>query len=144
MYRQSSLSEAQDQRFLVWCEGRQDRISVVKALRQLDKVIKDKGKGAYLTEDSYGNPFGEEAFLGEFPEDADEDDENYIYLLEGDLNEVMEEKDVIAALASYVHALKLLKIFNGNSGTSPSTTVASSNPRTPIPRGIKTTPQTLA
>lgn len=50
MYRQSALPEAQDQRFLVWCDGK------------LDKVIKDgKGRSSYVTEEIYGSFVGEDS-----------------------------------------------------------------------------------
>lgn len=42
MYRQASLSEAHEQRLLTWCDGHYDKSSIVKALRKLDKVVKDK------------------------------------------------------------------------------------------------------
>ena len=38
IYRQAALSESQEQRFLVWADGRYDRQTVIRALRKLDKV----------------------------------------------------------------------------------------------------------
>eukprot|EP00435_Cladocopium_sp_Y103_P002240 s5601_g1.t1 len=43
IYRHAALNDAQDQRFLAWADGKYDRISVVKALRKLDKVIREHG-----------------------------------------------------------------------------------------------------
>jgi hypothetical protein len=101
-YRHAALNDAQDQRFLVWADGKYDRISVVKALRKLDKVIREKGKSTFMTED---DSYKEESFhmemdpvLKEFLEDDGLDGE-FTYLQEGDLNEIMEEEDVLAALA---------------------------------------------
>jgi len=73
IYRHAALNDAQDQRFLVWADGKYDRISVVKALRKLDKVIREKGKSTFMTED---DSYKEESFhmemdpvLKEFLED---------------------------------------------------------------------------
>jgi len=92
IYRQSSLSEAQDQRFLVWSDGKYDRVSVVKALRKLDKVVKEKGKSGFMTEE---NEHIAETYFeddGIYQAIGEEEDENYVYLKEGDLDDVMEER----------------------------------------------------
>ncbi|CAK9057083.1 unnamed protein product [Durusdinium trenchii] len=58
LYRQASLTEAQDQKLLTWTQGKYSRAEVTSALRRLDKVVRDKAKssfqveGTYLTEDS--------------------------------------------------------------------------------------------
>ena len=101
LYRHASLNEHQDQRLLVWSEGRYDKSSMVKGLRKLDKVLKEKGKNAYMFEDEH------QAFEAE--EDNETDSEEYIYLADGDLDPVYEEKDVMAALASYKEAREALK-----------------------------------
>ncbi|CAL1161943.1 unnamed protein product, partial [Cladocopium goreaui] len=112
IYRHAALNDAQDQRFLVWADGKYDRISVVKALRKLDKVIREKGKSTFMTED---DSYKEESFhmemdpvLKEFLEDDGLNGE-FIYLQEGDLNEIMEEEDVLAALASYQEVRQALR-----------------------------------
>ena len=109
LFRHASLSESQEQRFLVWSDGKYDRVSVVKALRKLDKVIREKGaKSSFLgSEGEYTN----ETFF----EDAEEneawldEDESFVYLQEGDLDEVMDEKDVVAALATYQDVRRAMK-----------------------------------
>eukprot|EP00435_Cladocopium_sp_Y103_P020155 s1114_g4.t3 len=109
VYRQASLSEAQDQRFLVWSDGKYDRSSVVKALRKLDKVVKERGKSNYLMDapEYDGGIFSAE---GEGIWDAEnDDDENYVYIQEGDLGEVMDEEDVMHALASYREIRQAMK-----------------------------------
>eukprot|EP00435_Cladocopium_sp_Y103_P041502 s1054_g11.t1 len=100
IYRQSGLSEAQEQRFLVWAEGKYDRKVVVTALRKLDKVVKDKPKSHYWTGDSQSGP-EEEQWEDPYELIAKEEDDNVIYLQEGDLDDVLEEADALAALASY-------------------------------------------
>ena len=108
LYRQSNLNESQDQRFLVWADGKYDRRSVIHALRKLDKVVKEKSKGHYVSEVDSENM---EAFLTEDPYGmiAEDDDENYVYLQEGDLDNILEEDDVIAAMASYQEIRKAVK-----------------------------------
>eukprot|EP00435_Cladocopium_sp_Y103_P066713 s391_g29.t1 len=112
IYRHAALNESQDQRFLVWADGKYDRISVVKALRKLDKVIREKGKNTFMSEDA---TYMEESFhtemdpvLKEFLEN-DQVDGEFIYLQEGDLSEVMDEEDVLAALASYQEVRQALR-----------------------------------
>ena len=104
LYRQAALSESQDQRLLVWSDGKYDKSSVIKALRKLDKVVKDsRQKSSFLGEGS-----GElESYAVDL--DQDEEDGNFIYVAEGDLDEVMDEKDVMEALASYQEVRKALR-----------------------------------
>ena len=99
LYRQAALSEAQEQRFLVWSDGRYDRLSAVKALRKLDKVVKEKGKTAYLVDAPENEQVGlfDDAEVDWFEDDGP-DAENYVYVQEGDLSEIMDEEDVLSAL----------------------------------------------
>jgi len=99
IYRQAALSESQEQRFLVWADGKYDRSSVIKALRKLDKAVKEKNKAAFVVEDEQEpNVFYQQEF---FDLVAKEEDDNVVYLQEGDLDEVIDEEDMMAALASY-------------------------------------------
>ena len=77
---------------MTWCDGKYDKKIIVKSLRKLVKVIKDKGKGHYMTEESVGTKEGEDS--------NETDDGEYIYLEDGDLDEIYEENDVQMALAS--------------------------------------------
>ena len=58
IYRQSGLNESQDQRFLVWAEGRYDRKSIVTTLRKLDQVVKEKSKAHYAAAEADDGPEG--------------------------------------------------------------------------------------
>lgn len=71
----------------------------MKAFRKLDKVIKEKGKAGY----AFNIPENaQETFTVEDDGSwADDDDEDYVYFQEGDLDEVMDEADVMSALATY-------------------------------------------
>ena len=114
LYRQASLTEAQDQRLLTWAEGQYGRGEITKALRRLDKVIKEKDKprGSYVAEETYvlenDTGINYEAD-GDGAAAWEDDDENYIFLADGDLDEVMDEQDVLNALASYNDTRQALK-----------------------------------
>ncbi len=99
IYRQAALSESQEQRFLVWADGKYDRPSVIKALRKLDKVVKEKNKTSFVTEEEQEPSVFYQQEIYDLV--ANEDDENVVYLQEGDLDEVIDEEDMMAALASY-------------------------------------------
>ena len=114
LYRQASLTEAQDQRLLTWAEGQYGRGEITKALRRLDKVIKekDKAKGNYVTEESYvleGSSGIHYEADGDGAAAWEDDDENYVFLADGDLDEVMDEQDLMNALASYNDTRQALK-----------------------------------
>ena len=124
MYRQAALTEAQDQRLLTWAEGKYGRSEITNALRRLDRVMreKEKAKSGLITEEHYVheyNPGGSyEAEEPEYLEGGDEED-NYIYLADGDLDEVMDEQDVQSALAAYNDTRQALKDQRLNRGYYP-------------------------
>ena len=117
LYRHASLSEGQEQRVQTWTEGKYGKSEVVSSLRKLDKVLKEKGKSHYLV-DEYNVVDG--SYHQEVVED-DEDDEDgdYIYITEGDLNTIMEEDAVMEALASYREVRQALKDQKTNRGFYP-------------------------
>ena len=94
IFRQSSLTEAHDQRV-------QTQV-IIPSLRKLDNVIKEKsGKSHYVTE---GLDDG-----GDYVAGMDPSDEEYIYVADGDLDVIYEEKDMVEALASYQQVRQQLK-----------------------------------
>ena len=121
LYRQAALNEAQDQRFLVWSDGKYDRASVVRALRKLDKVVKERGKTNFMAENvdasddveaaTWENVYGNQAEedFGAWLDDENGEEDSYVYLQEGDLSEIMDEKDVMSALASYREIRQAMK-----------------------------------
>ena len=117
MYRQASLSEAQDQRVLTWCEGSYNREDIIKALRRLDKVIKDGSKGsrASYVQDNV------EAFAveEEIQEEEESEGGEHIFLADGDLDQVYDEGEVKEALASYRETRQALKAQRTNRGFFP-------------------------
>ena len=117
LYRQAGLTEAQDQRVLTWCEGRYDRDSIVKALRRLDKVLKEKSsKASYATE---GYEVFENDQVNQSEEHLGDSDQEFIYVAEGDLDGIYEEKDMLEALASYREVRQALKEQKTNRGFFP-------------------------
>ena len=84
LYRQANLSSVQEDQVVTWTQGNYSREQVVKALRKLEKVSRDRSGKAFLAEEAgFGEP-GDEAFLT-MPE-TDHEIENFVYLEEGDLN----------------------------------------------------------
>ena len=117
LYRQASLTESQDQRVLTWCEGRYDRDSMVKALRRLDKVLKEKASKSNYVMDSESVVTSEHGNLPAEPYDDSGDE--YIYVVEGDLDGIYEEQDMLEALASYREVRQALKEQKTNRGYFP-------------------------
>ena len=109
LYRQAGLTEAQDQRIQTWAQGKYDRSSIITGLRRLDRVVKDKSKGHYATElQGDGGAMAEE-----------QSDDEHIYVMEGDLDEVMDEDTVMQALASYKEVRQALREQKTNRGFYP-------------------------
>ena len=101
VYRQASLNEGQDQKVLTWTQGKYGRAAMITSLRRLDKVIREKARGHFWEEaEGYERgPAGNE----------EASDEEYIYIEEGDLDQVMDEDKVQTALASYREMRQALK-----------------------------------
>ena len=124
LYRQASLNESQEQRLLTWAEGKYGRTEITVALRRMDKVLKekDKSRSAYLNEETFilENAAGHHYEPEESGyQDWEDDDENYVFLADGDLDEVMDEQDVLSALAAYNDTRQALKDQRLNRGYFP-------------------------
>ena len=82
---------------------------IVAALRKLDKVIKEKGsKGHYVMEGAEVYAV-DEGTVADYVNATDQSDEEYIYVADGDLDVIYEEKDMVEALASYQQVRQQLK-----------------------------------
>lgn len=90
MFRQANLSQTQEDQVTTWTQGKFDRPAVLAALRKLEKVQRERGGKHYLTVD-------EDTLEGY----DSEDDGNYIYLGDADLEQVYEEEELTEALATY-------------------------------------------
>ena len=119
IYRQSSLTEAQEQRVQTWCEGKYEREPIIRALRRLDKVIKEKGtKNSYATEIG-GTPSQEHVYVGEQEQETKQSDGEHIFVAEGDLDVIYEEPEMLEALASYQEVRQALKDQRNSRGYFP-------------------------
>ena len=87
MYRQASLTSTQEDQVTTWTAGNFERSEVVRALRKLEKVQREKsGQRHYLMD---------EGEVERYPEDqtweqgeGDEEIENFVYVNEGDLDQI--------------------------------------------------------
>ena len=115
IYRQASLTAVQEDQLTTWTAGDFERDKVIRALGKLEKVQKDKSK----------------AFLADLPDEVDENEktsayfeddadlENYVYVEEGDLNQVFEEADLHEALATYQEVRRALRDQRTSRGWHP-------------------------
>ena len=113
LYRQAALTEAQDQRLLTWSDGCYDKVAIVKALRKLDKVIREKGGRSHYVHEEGDIP-EEEMYMME-----DDDDENYVFIADGDLDQVFTEEEMLSALASYKEVRESLRDQRNGRGYYP-------------------------
>ena len=100
MFRQGNLSQTQEDQVTTWTQGSYDRAAVIKAFRRLDKVHKEKGGRHFASYEGDSD--------GEFVEE-DGDSEEFVYLGEGDLQQVYEEEEIQEALATYQQVRKAIK-----------------------------------
>eukprot|EP00435_Cladocopium_sp_Y103_P046620 s783_g13.t1 len=108
VYRQASLTEAQEIQFTTWSGGKFDIKTVTSCLRKLEKVIPEhklKSSTAFVHE--HGEDDGVEGDNDVYLEDAS-DDEQYVYLEELDEGQIYDESDVQVALATYQEIRKAI------------------------------------
>lgn len=90
---------------MTWSDGKYDEKSIVKSLRKLDKVIQDKEKrkSHYVTE--YAEDIPEEE-----ADEKDSEGEEYVYLADGDLEQIYSEAEVTTALARIERLERLSRV----------------------------------
>lgn len=77
---------------------------MVQSLRKLEKVQKDKAPKSYLThEDEPDETFGT------IDEEGDHEIENFVYMMEGDMNQIFDEGPLQEALATYQQVRKAIR-----------------------------------
>ena len=113
MFRQANLGTTQEDQVTTWTQGQYERSDVVKALRKLEKVQKDRGSKSYMTAD-YDAPEEDDGIFWE-----DDDDENFVYVGEGDLDQIFEEADLQEALATYQQVRRALRDQRNSRGWQP-------------------------
>ena len=106
-YRQANLNSTQEDQVVTWTSGKYGREEVVRALRKLDKVHKERGGKSYLNEEPE-NLETVETYLGSEVEN-DHEIENYVYMNEGDMDQIFEEQSLHEALATYQQVRKAIR-----------------------------------
>ena len=104
IFRQCNLTSTQEDQVTTWTQGKYDRTSVVRALRKLEKVQKDKSSKSFVVEDEEV----EETF-GSFDAEGDFEIENYVYMMDGDMNQIFDEGPLQEALATYQQVRKAIR-----------------------------------
>ena len=126
MFRQANLNETQESQMLTWGAGKYDRKTVVTNLRKLDKALQDgrrrgnhylmEGEYELIDEDEvpevYAQGFEEE------PDDSD-GDEDYVYIGEGEMQDIYEESELQEALATYQDVRRSLREQKNSRGYYP-------------------------
>ena len=103
LFRQARLSTVQEDQLTTWTEGKFGRDVVIRAMRKLDKV---REQGSSAKRASY---FDEGEGYEAEPEEESDNDEEYIYMEQADLQEVYEEAEVKQALATYQQVRRALQ-----------------------------------
>eukprot|EP00913_Durusdinium_trenchii_P000489 g447.t1 len=109
LYRQSNLTQVQEDQITTWTQGKFARSDVVKALRKLEKIQKEKPGSRYMTVE-------DETFMTEPIEGGSDDSGDYVYLGEDDLNHIYEEEEIQEALATYQQVRKAIQEQKNNRG----------------------------
>ena len=107
IFRQAALSQTQEDQVTTWTQGKYDRETVVRALRRLEKVQKDKGGKSFLVEE--GLEGDRDETFGMWAPETDREIEDYVYMLEGDMDQIFEEDGLHDALATYQQVRKALR-----------------------------------
>ena len=113
LFRQANLDSELESRLTTWLAGDFSRDNVVANLRRLERVHQEGSKKTFIADlgDQDGEEAGpleeHEAFLYDGPEE--DSGEDFVYLNEGELADVMDEDEVMEALATYQQVRQHLK-----------------------------------
>ena len=116
LYRHANLNATQEDQVVTWTSGQYGREAVVRALCKLEKVQKDKGSKAFVQEGGETEEAAESFATNELEDD--QDIENYVYMNEGDMNQIFEEQSLHEALATYQQVRKAIRDQRMNRGWS--------------------------
>ena len=116
IYRHANLNATQEDQVVTWTSGQYGREAVVRALRKLEKVQKDKGSKAFAVEAGETEDAAESFATNDLEDD--QDIENYVYMNEGDMNQIFEEQSLHEALATYQQVRKAIRDQRMNRGWS--------------------------
>ena len=101
-------------RLVTWLAGDYSLDTVLTNLRRLERVTSDHGKKIFFgeEEDPENEPlgvYGAETGVVDPNNDEDDDDENWVYLEDGQLDGTFDEDEVLEALATYQQVRKQIK-----------------------------------
>lgn len=105
VFRHASLTQVQEDQVTTWTAGSYEREKVIKALRKLEKVTRDQKSKSYITEEGGGEAYETDEAFGSF----EEEDPDYVWIGDGDLNEIYDEEDLQHALATYQEVRKAIR-----------------------------------
>eukprot|EP00439_Symbiodinium_sp_Y106_P019731 s637_g2.t1 len=113
LFRQANLDSELEARLVTWLAGDYSLDTVLTNLRRLERVTSDHGKKIFFgeEEDPENEPlgvYGAETVAVD-PNEDDDDDENWVYLEEGQLDGTFDEDEVLEALATYQQVRKQIK-----------------------------------
>eukprot|EP00435_Cladocopium_sp_Y103_P001618 s5475_g1.t1 len=118
MYRQASLTSTQEDQVTTWTSGNFERAEVVRALRKLEKVQREKnGQKHYLMDEGQAAQYDDGTIWDTM--EGDDEIENFVYVGEGDLNQVFDEEELHEALATYQEVRKALRDQRTSRGWTP-------------------------
>ena len=117
LFKQANLDPDMEARLTTWLAGDYSKDVVIANLRRLERVVTEQtGKKAYGAEASEAEVYDEEwqedsenQVFYEADLDDGEDDEQYVYLEDGDLGAIIEEDAMMEALASYQETRQRLR-----------------------------------
>jgi len=98
IYRQAGLNATQEDQVVTWTAGQYGREVIVKALRKLEKVHKDRGGKTFLAEEGAASEAAD--VFATMEQESDHEIENYVYVNEGDMDQIFNEEDLHEALAT--------------------------------------------
>ena len=106
IFRHANLTQVQEDQMTTWTSGKHERQEIIKALRKLEKVQKDRGGSKAYVFDEGDSPMSP---MEVFEVEDEDEDGNFVWIGEGDLNEIFEESDLHEALATYQEVRKALQ-----------------------------------
>ncbi|CAE7887444.1 GIP, partial [Symbiodinium necroappetens] len=116
LFRQANLDNELEARMVTWLGGDYSLDTVITNLRRLERVHAEGGKRTFLVEEEEPGDMsydpvgvGAEVFLGEPAGEDESEDENWVFMEDGHLDQVLEEDEVLDALASYQQVRRQIK-----------------------------------
>ena len=106
IFRHASLTQVQEDQLTTWSAGSYEREKIIKGLRKLEKISRDQKNKSYVVAEDGDDVKEMEDSYGMF---GDDDDQDYVWIGEGDLNDIYEESDLQEALATYQEVRRAIR-----------------------------------